>query len=201
MKVACLTGGIATGKSEFVRLFIDNQCDVAVFDCDAAVHDLLTGPQIIGRVAGVFGKGILDLKGAIDRKVLREIVFSDPAARLRLESILHPEVRRECLAARDRAALTRGVSLFLAEVPLLYESEFDVARDYEIVVAASPERQRARLCQQRGLGHEIAERMLAAQWPIFQKVQRAGIVIWNGGSFSCLKRQAQYLRKRLGLPS
>jgi len=201
MKVACLTGGIATGKSEFIRFFVEGRHDVIVFDCDAAVHRLLASFPIMNTVVDVFGGPVLDEKGAIDRKVLREIVFSDPAARLQLERILHPEVRRECLAACERAALTRGVRLFLAEVPLLYESEFDLARDYEIVVAASPERQRARLWSQRSAGHEIAQKILAAQWPILDKVQRAGIVIWNGGSFACLKRQAHYLRKRLALPA
>ncbi|MGI8605449.1 MAG: dephospho-CoA kinase [Verrucomicrobiales bacterium] len=201
MQTACLTGGVATGKSEFVRLFTHERTDVDAFDCDRAVHGLLAEPAMAAQVEAALGRPLAGCEGGIDRKVLREIVFADASARLTLEALLHPEVRRLCLAARDQAAATPGVRLFLAEVPLLYESAFDVARDYEIVVASSPATQRSRLQERRRIDPATAERILSAQLPMLQKVERADIVVWNGGSLECLKRQAHYLRKRLGLPS
>jgi dephospho-CoA kinase len=148
-----------------------------------------------------FGPSVIDREGGVDRAALRGIVFDDSGARHRLERILHPEVRKRCLAARERIVSGSGVRLFLAEVPLLYESGFDLPRDYEIVVAASPQRQRARLCEHRGLSPEMADRILSVQWPILRKVERADIVIWNGGSLACLKRQAVHLSHRLGIPA
>ncbi len=197
MIVACLTGGIATGKSEFSRLLADGGEGVAFFDCDRCVHELLTLPEMVRQIVTEFGPEAGGAEGGIDRRGLRGIVFADSQKRRRLEEILHPEVRRLCQEARERAAADPAVRLFLAEVPLLYESGFDVSRDYEIVVAASPATQRARLRDRRGIDGELADRILAAQRPILEKVQRAGIVIWNGGSLECLKRQAQLMMKRL----
>lgn len=193
MITVCLTGGVATGKSLFVSFLLALQPDVQVFDCDAAVHALLADPVWAGLVADEFGPGVLASDGSVDRARLRPVVFADPAARRRLEALLHPEVRRQCAAARARAEASGATPLFLAEVPLLYESGFDVARDYEIVLAASPHVQRDRLRRIRGLDDQLVDRILAAQWPILEKVRRAHLVVWNEGSIPCLKRQASCL--------
>ncbi len=196
--IACLTGGVATGKST-VAAFLNTFADTKGFDSDAAVHEIMAEPAWIERLAGVFGGDILDAAGGIDRPALREKVFADPARRAALESLLHPEVRRRGRVALEATRSGGTVRLFLAEVPLLYESGFDLPRDYEIVVATSPATQRARLRTNRGLDDEMAGRIMAAQWPIMEKVRRAHLVIWNEGSITCLKRQALCLRRRLGL--
>jgi dephospho-CoA kinase len=200
MIVACVTGGIATGKSTLVSECADGHSEIAVFDCDQAVHGIMAEPEWAGRLAAEFGSDILDAEAKVSRPRLRDKVFYDPDQRRALEALLHPEVRRRCSQATAQAAAS-GARLFLAEVPLLYESQFDLPRNYEIMVAVSPATQRARLRATRGLGDEMAKRILAAQWPVMEKVRRAHIVIWNAGSIPCLKRQARYLRRRLGLPS
>lgn len=200
MLTCFLTGGIATGKSLAGRHFREGRDDVAFFDCDACVHDLLADREMARRVAWEFGDQVLAGDGKVDRPALREAVFGNDEARRRLEGLLHPEVRRECLAAKAAAAQNPAIRVFLAEVPVLYESGFDVERDCEIVVAVSPEVQRQRMIERRGLAPEMVERILTAQWPILEKVRRAHIVIWNGGSLECLKRQAHCLRRRLKMP-
>jgi dephospho-CoA kinase len=200
MIVACVTGGIATGKSSLIHWCASGRSEIAVFDCDHSVHEILDEPGWAGRLGREFGEGILDAQGRVVRPRLRELVFADPDRRLRLEALIHPEVRRRCAEAVARAG-AGGARLFLAEVPLLYESQFDLPRNYEIVVGVSPATQRARLRASRGLGDEMARRILAAQWPVMEKVGQAHIVVWNAGSIQCLKRQAHYLRRRLGLPN
>jgi len=195
MIVVCLTGGIATGKSLFVSLLAEADGSVRFFDCDAAVHQILADPKWAARLSVDFGSGILLPGGGVDRSRLRSLVFSDEDRRRHLEGVLHPEVRRRCAAAVGGARGRGGVRLFVIEVPLLYESGFDVARDYEIVLAASPDTQRGRLREQRGLDGEVAERILAAQLPILEKVRRAHLVVWNEGSIPCLKRQATCLKR------
>jgi dephospho-CoA kinase len=195
MTTVCLTGGIATGKSSFLALFADGDPEIEVFDCDATVHELLADPGWAGRLAEDFGPSILKPDGGVDRSRLRPMVFDDDAARRRVEALLHPEVRRRCRAAQARAAAQNRVRLFLIEVPLLYESGFDVSREYEIVLGASPATQRRRLHHHRGLDHEVVERILAVQWPILEKVRRAHLVVWNEGSIPCLKRQALCLKR------
>lgn len=166
-----------------------------VFDCDVAVHQLLADPAWAALLAADFGGQILDDRGGVDRARLRPLVFGDDSARRRVEALLHPEVRRRCTVARTSAGASGRVRMFLIEVPLLYESGFDVDRDYEIVLGASPATQRDRLRRHRGFDDEVVERILAAQWPILEKVRRAHLVVWNEGSIPCLKRQASCLKR------
>lgn len=195
----CLTGGIATGKSLVTRILADFG-DTVTVDCDQVVHDIMAEPEWITRLVAVFGSDIVDSDHKIDRRRLREVVFPDEALRHKLEAIVHPEVRRRCALARQSAEADPLCRLWVAEVPLLYESGFDLPRDYEMVVATSPATQRARLRNLRGLDDELSELIMAAQWPIMDKVRRAHLVIWNEGSIPCLKRQVLCLRRRLGLP-
>jgi dephospho-CoA kinase len=195
MIIACVTGGVATGKSSLMSLLLDGDPSVAAFDCDAAVHKILAEPEWAERVAEDFGRGVLDAAGGVDRVKLRPLVFGQPDCRRRLEALIHPEVRHRCRVSVDTASLEGKVKMFFIEVPLLYESGFDVARDYEIVLAASPTTQRDRLRHQRGLDDVVAERILASQLPILEKVRRAHLVIWNEGSIPCLKRQALCLKR------
>ena len=195
MIIACVTGGVATGKSSLMSLVLDGDPAVAAFDCDAAVHEIFADPEWAERVAEEFGRGVLNAAGGVDRVKLRPLVFGQPELRRRLEALIHPEVRHRCMVSVDTASRAGNVKMFFIEVPLLYESGFDVARDYEIVLAASPTTQRDRLRHQRGLDDVVVERILASQLPILEKVRRAHLVIWNEGSIPCLKRQALCLKR------
>jgi hypothetical protein len=108
MRVMALTGGIASGKSTVCRGLREFLPSVVIFDCDTAVHRLLEAdPEVAAIVLETFGDQALDGNGRIDRHFLRGRVFADEAARLRLEAILHPRVKQECLDSLADAA-TRG---------------------------------------------------------------------------------------------
>jgi dephospho-CoA kinase len=126
----------------------------------------------------------------IHRATLRQIVFRDPEARRRLESILHPVVRARWQGLADDCR-AHGRHL-LADIPLLLETGAASAFDATIVVAASPQVQRQRLAD-RGLDQKMIDAMLASQWPIGQKVALADHVIWNDGSPAELERQCALL--------
>jgi dephospho-CoA kinase len=181
-----LTGGIATGKSALASLLL-GRANLVAFDADACVHELLaTDQEVISNIRSEFS-----LPAApIDRAALRKIVFLNPEARRRLESILHPVVQEKWrgLAKECRA---NGTSL-LADIPLLFETGAADTFDTIIVVAASPQIQRQRLAG-RGLDREMIDAMLASQWPIGQKVALADHVIWNDGSPAELERQCVLL--------
>jgi dephospho-CoA kinase len=130
----------------------------------------------------------------LDRATLRQIVFRDPEARRRLESIIHPAVRAQWHGLADDCR-THGRS-FLADIPLLFETSAASAFDATIVVAASPQVQQQRLVS-RGLEQEMIDAMLASQWPIGQKVTLADHVIWNDGSTAELERQCALLLEAL----
>jgi transcription termination factor Rho len=176
-----LTGGIASGKSTICRFLREVLSQVVIFDCDAAVHRLLESDQkVAAAVSEAFGASALDGAGRIDRGVLRERIFSDVAERLRLEGILHPRVKQECLASMEEAA-KRGVELFIADVPLFFEKGFDLGQSQVLVVASSRTTQIQRLKARGGFDDHLIESILAAQLPVQEKMARADVVFWNDG--------------------
>lgn len=184
-----LTGGVATGKSSVVALLEKRWGDdAAFFSADQAVHELLTRAEIKSTLTEIFGSGIVSADGEIDRGKLREIVFQDEPSRKKLEGILHPRVRARGEEV-EKAARGNGKKRLVSEIPLLYEVESDVERNYDVVVAASEEIQRQRLAEKRGLETNIIDNLIQAQMPLTQKIARADFVIWNDGDRAELEEQ------------
>ena len=189
MRVMALTGGIASGKSTVCRVLREYLPAVVIFDCDAAVHRLLEAdPEFAAIVLEAFGDQALDAEGRIDRHFLRGQVFSDEAARLRLEAILHPRVKQECLDSLEIAA-TRGADLFIADVPLFFEKGFDFGQNQVLVVASSRATQIQRLKARGNFEDDLIESILAAQLPAQKKISLADVVFWNEGPPSVLRSQ------------
>ncbi len=189
MQVMALTGGIASGKSTVCRFLKEFLPEVVIFDCDAAVHRMLEGDdEVTAIIAETFGDQALDAQGRIDRHFLRGRVFADEAARLRLEAILHPRVKQECLASMEAAA-TRGAELFIADVPLFFEKGFDFGQDQVMVVASSRATQIRRLKARGGFEDSLIESILAAQLPVQEKISLADVVFWNEGPQSVIRSQ------------
>ena len=189
MRVMALTGGIASGKSTVCRLLRDCLPSVVTFDSDAAVRRMLeVDPEVVAVVTEVFGTAALDRHGRIDRHFLRGRVFSDPAARLRLEEIIHPRVRKECLAMLAQAEQA-GATLFVADIPLFFEKGFDFGQEQVIVVASSRETQIQRLKARSGFDPSMIDSILAVQLATEEKIRRGDVVFWNEGPPAVLKAQ------------
>jgi transcription termination factor Rho len=184
-----LTGGIASGKSTVCRLLSEWLSSIVIFDCDTAVHRMLeTDPEVAAIIAEAFGEQSLDNHGRIDRHFLRGRVFADQAARLRLETILHPRVKQECLVALEKAA-ARGAQLFIADVPLFFEKGFDFGQNLVLVVASSRATQIQRLQSRGGFDAALIESILAAQLPVREKMSLADVVFWNEGPQAVIRAQ------------
>lgn len=192
MLILALTGGIATGKSTFARFFCDLAPNACLFDCDACVHDLLTKPEVVASIAASLGQDLTSADGTLDRSRLRELVFEHSDRRKTLEGILHPLVRRACHEAMQQARDSGVAAFFLADVPLLYESDFPLRRDLDIVVACGPQTQRSRLMARSEFSPALVDRILTVQLPIAEKMDRADVVLWNGGQPESLRRQTEH---------
>lgn len=193
MKSWIITGGIGCGKSSVSELLAGAllRNEEAYFSADRAVQQLLDTVGVSAQLKRKFGESAVtqhDGQLKANRDWLRAEVFSNSQKRQLLEEILHPAVLANLETERN-AQLDRGANLFLAEVPLHYEIGETVSADLIIVVAASPEVQKRRLMERRGLDESIIEQMLRAQWPIEAKVERADVVIWNEGDLSALEAQ------------
>jgi transcription termination factor Rho len=184
-----LTGGIASGKSTVCRFLREFMPSIVIFDCDTAVHRMLEDDEEVATIIReAFGDAALDAQGRIDRHFLRGKVFADTAARLKLESILHPRVRQECLDSRIKAAES-GAAFFLADVPLFFEKGFDYGQEQVLVVASSRDTQIQRLKGRGAFDDDLIDAILAAQLPVHEKMAKADIVFWNEGPPSVLRSQ------------
>ncbi len=193
VKTLLVTGGIATGKSTVCRELLARLPEAGIFDSDACVHELLTRGHVVERIATSLGGDLKSPDGSLDRVRTSALVFNDPGKRRLLEGILHPLVRQACREARSRTAADPKARFFIADVPLFYETGFPLETDMQIVVACAPQTQRSRLLARSPTHdpHRIDQR-LAAQMPILEKIPRASVVLWNGGSLPSLSQQIDF---------
>ncbi len=201
-RVVGLSGGIGTGKSTVSRMLAE--LGAVVVDADAIVHRLqAAGSPLLDEIAAAFGSDVLAAEGGLDRKRLADLVFRDPAARARLNAIVHPrvgvEMARELAAAREA-----GAPLVVLDIPLLFEgraagtgSASALGFDATVLVYAPRERQIERTLARDGGTREDIERRLAAQLPIDEKRALAEYVIDNAGSLDETERQVRALFERL----
>ena len=195
MRIA-LTGGIACGKSTLAKFL--RELGIRLLDADDVVHELeAPGGAAVPAIVARFGAGILAADGSVDRPKLAGIVFADAAARRGLEAILFPLVRSRLRAFTSEAA-RRGrppstAPLYIAIIPLLFESHWE--GDYDIILAiTSPlECQIHRMMRTRGYSRVQAEARLAAQMPVAEKAARADFVVVNDSTHEHLKDEARRL--------
>ena len=186
-----ITGGVATGKSSFRRLLLE-QLDADFFDADACARELLdSNENIREQVLDAISPDAYSRGGAPNRPLIREIIFNDIAKKKTLEGILHPAIRaRWTDQARDA---TKRHRIFVVDIPLLFETRAEGLFDHVIVVACSPATQVSRLTQIRSLPEDLARKILASQWSLHVKMQQAGHVVWNDAGPDLLQPQAALL--------
>jgi dephospho-CoA kinase len=190
-----LTGGIATGKSYVVRRLRD--FGVPVVDADVLAHEAVArGTPGLAAVVERFGADVLSVDGDLDRQRLGEVVFRDDAARRDLENIIHPVVRRGIAEFFDH--LPPNTRVAVADIPLLYETHRERHFDRVVVIACAPDTQIARLIARDTLSREAAERRVAAQLPIEEKVRRADFVIRTDGTHAETDEQIARFLDTLG---
>lgn len=180
--MVALTGGIGSGKSVVSDLFARH--GVAVVDTDIIAHRLTQpGGTAILAIRDAFGAGYVDDNGVVDRTALRALVFSNAAARARLEQLLHPPILVEVSSAL--AALERqpeyGFGYALLVVPLFFERLTFRSLCHRVLLVDCPvARQRGRVRQRSGLDAIEIDRILAAQVPRAIRLQLADDVLCNG---------------------
>lgn len=190
--VVGLTGGIGSGKSaaadEFSRL------GAVVVDTDEIARRLTgRGGAAIPHIKGLFGDAFLAPDGAMDRDAMRRRVFSDPAAKQSLETLLHPMIRSESERLIGKA---RGPYV-LYVVPLLIESrDYHGRVDRVLVVDAPEDVQVQRVRARSGLGEAEVRAIMSAQVSRAERLAAADDVIDNGGDRAALRTQVARLHAK-----
>ncbi len=188
MKVCGLTGGVGMGKSTAAQFL--RQHGAQVVDTDELARQLVEpGQPALMEIQAVFGKGIVAPDGQLRRDELAQIIFTDPAARKKLEDILHPRIRERWLAQVETWR-RKNRTLAVVVIPLLFETKAESHFDKTICAACSASAQRERLLARGWTPVQIQQR-LAAQWPVEQKIARADFVVWTEGALDVPARQVE----------
>jgi dephospho-CoA kinase len=168
-----LTGSIGMGKTTTAEMFRDAL--IAVWDADAAVHELYTSDtDTIEKIydlapAAVSGEGV-------DRKRLGNILQADKTLFPKLEAIVHPAIRAH-RAAFIEACKSTGQKMAVVDIPLLYETDAQDWLDAVLVVTTDADTQRERVLARGGMTKEIFQMILSRQLPDADKRERADYVI------------------------
>lgn len=191
LRKIAITGGLAAGKSTVCQFFKD--LGAYVISADAIVHQLLSPNTDVGRcVIALLGADVLQ-DGTIDRKKVSNKVFSHPDKLQALEQIIHPAVFDVIEKEYQQIKKEGKYPLFVAEIPLLYETQIPIAFDAVIAVTADPV-----LCKERfAKRHSQAEFEARMKRQLDQetKSQRADYLIQNNGTLKELKEQVKQLFK------
>ena len=195
MKLVGLTGGIASGKSTVAKIF--QRLGAAIVNADDLAREVvLPGREAWKEIVASFGAEILQTDQNLDRQKLRTLIFNQPEARKRLESIIHPRVRA-LAEERIRQYSAAGYPVVIYEVPLLFEGKLQEWLRPVILVACNVETQTGRLQQRDHLTRADAEKHIAAQMSLAEKRRLADYVIENNGSLADLERQTREIVEQL----
>ena len=193
MELVGLTGGIGSGKSTVAALF--QKLGVTVIDSDAISHHLTqSGGAAIAIIRQSFGDDTIDATGALNRSHMRQLIFSDPAAKLRLEAILHPLIRSRMM---EQIANASTSPYLLLVIPLLFETKafLDLVQ-HTLVVDCAETTQVTRAMLRSGLYEQTVRAIIAVQISRAERLRRADVIIQNDGSLDALQQQVALLHQR-----
>jgi len=188
LKQVVVTGGVASGKSTVCQFL--NDLGAYVVSADDIVHHLLTPDSPIGQqVIKLLGSQVV-VEDHFDRAKIAQDVFSHRAHLEELEQILHPPLR-QAIEQHVQIAKQQGAPLFVAEIPLYFESKAPFSFEIVVVVQAPED-----ACRKRWTGHDFTAR----QSRLFlneEKLQRADVVLTNASTLQDLKKHVQTLYQSL----
>ena len=142
-----------------------------------------------------FGEAKLDKNGGLDRARMRQLIFSDPAAKLRLEAILHPLIRTQLLEQARAAADAAPYQMLV--VPLLFEiPNYEAGVHRAVVVDCAEEIQMQRAIARSGLDEKTVRAIMASQVSRAERLRRADEIIHNEGNPDDLRPQVEQLHQR-----
>jgi len=191
MLVVGLTGNIGSGKSSVARML--QEMGAAVIDTDRVARDVVApGTPGLQKTVACFGRQVLNNDGTLNRPLMAQIVFNDPAALARLNAIIHPEIRSRIAAAIADYKKSGSTPLLIIEAPLLIETDMHKMVDRVWLVTVDPRIQVQRIIERDHTTAEQARKRISAQMPQEDKIPYADRIIDNSGS---LEKTLQQVRQ------
>ena len=194
MFIIGLTGGIGSGKSAAAEIL--KELGLKVIDLDLITHELMR-PGELGyiEIKKEFGEKYIDTKGALDRKLLRQEIFSSFDLKKRIESILHPIIFEEC---NKQLNLLKHENYIVLVIPLLFETKNYISLiDESLLIDCDLEAQIERVIKRDNVSKALVNRIIKNQMNREEKQLLADKVILNDGNINHLKTQLDSYYKKL----
>ena len=186
-----MTGGIGSGKSTVARLF--SSIGVPIIDTDVIARDIVEpGKSAWHRIVTEFGEDYLNPDQTINRKKLAKLVFNDKEKKIRLESILHPEIYQEVLLRTDREDFPYCVIV----IPLLLETGAENRFDRILVIDVPENLQLQRTMARENISEEMVKQIMESQVSRAQRIAVADDVINNSLPMEQLHNQVEDLHQK-----
>ncbi|MFK8030290.1 MAG: dephospho-CoA kinase [Gammaproteobacteria bacterium] len=185
-----LSGGIASGKSTVAQLFAE--LGITVIDADLIAREVvLPDTPGLNGIIELFGTEVLSEDGTLDRKQLRNLIFSDPDKKKELNGLLHPMIGQRMLQRSNDAP----GPYHLLDIPLLVEGEWRDRVDRVLIVDCTVETQIRRVCTRDNETRESALRIINSQTTKERRLEAADDVIDNNGETEALAPQVYRLHQ------
>lgn len=187
-----ITGGIATGKSTVVQMFVELGAEI--LDADLVAREVTEpGSEALADIIREFGEDVVGPAGNLDRRKLGEMVFGNEEALKRLNEITHPRIIKilEQRIARFREEHRDECFVLVVEIPLLVECNLFYLTDKVVVVSSEQAAQIRRLTRRSSLSSSEAARRVAAQMPVAEKEKYGDWVIRTDGTIEDTRRQVE----------
>ena len=193
MFIIGMTGGIGSGKSEALKIF--ESLNIKVIDLDNIAKEITdTSHQAIQEIKLVFGDAIFDKKNRLDRKKLREIIFSEKDQKINLEKILHPKILEEVM---KRLNVLSNESYVVIDIPLLFETnQYTSLISRSLVIDSKVNDQIERVKKRDGIDTSVIQSIIEQQVGRNYRIERADDVVVNEGSIEKLEESIKALHKK-----
>lgn len=186
-----LTGGIGSGKTSVSNAFA--KLGAPVVDTDIIARDVLQiQPKLLEELSHSFGNSIINADNSLNRENLRKIAFSNKENKAKMDSIMHPAIRKQTLIEIEKYNQS---SYCLVVVPLLIETNFKTLVDRVLVVTASTQRKLAWLKKRSNLSTKEAQAIINAQTSDNERLSHANDHIINDKGLAELNQQVQKLHE------
>ncbi len=193
MFIIGMTGGIGSGKSEALKIF--ESLNIKVIDLDNIAKEITdSSHQAIQEIKLVFGDAIFDKDNRLDRKKLREIIFSEKDQKINLEKILHPKILEEVM---KRLNVLSNESYVVIDIPLLFETnQYTSLISRSLVIDCKVDDQIERVKKRDGIDTSVIQSIIEQQVGRNYRIERADDVVVNDGSIEKLAESIKALHKK-----
>ena len=187
-----MTGGIGSGKSEALKIF--ESLNIKVIDLDKISKEITeTNHQAIKDIKSAFGN-VFDKDNRLDRKKLRELIFSDKNKKINLEKILHPKILEE---VKKKLNALSDESYVVIDIPLLFETnQYTSLISRSLVIDCEVNDQIERVKKRDGIDTSIIQSIMDQQIDRRSRIEKGDDIVLNDGSLEKLTESIKALHKK-----